>query len=90
MLNSGKHIEYFAFLYNYIAGDFLKSITVNMHNDGTTIPVQFYSACEAHVQEPILRHTNDSVFHQILFVIDGTGVFEFEDKSFEIKKALPF
>ncbi len=64
----------------------MKSITVNIHNNGATLPVQFYSACEAHIQEPILRHTNDSVFHQILFVIDGTGIFEFDDKSFEIKK----
>ena len=68
----------------------MKSITVNMHNDSDAIPVQFYSACEAHIQEPIVRHTNDSVFHQIMFVIDGTGIFEFEDKSFEIKKGSAF
>ena len=54
------------------------------------LPIYFFTACSHHLQENINRPNGASLFHQVMFVVDGTGILKCDSHSFELKKGCAF
>lgn len=53
-------------------------------------PVYFYTACDCYEQETVRRPNGISHFHQLLFILGGTGMLKHGTNSYELKRGSAF
>jgi AraC-like DNA-binding protein len=54
------------------------------------LPIPFYTVCDHYQQETMRRPNGASAFHQILLVLDGTGILKCKGKTYPLKRGCAF
>ena len=62
----------------------------NLLSESKRLPVYFYTACVHYPQKTVLRPHGARSFHQILFVVEGTGILRCQGQTFPLKRGSAF
>lgn len=62
----------------------------NISKTGKDLPIYFYTACNRHPQESIIRPDGNLNFYQILFIVEGSGILKHGESIYKLKKGSAF
>ena len=62
----------------------------NISESSKILPIYFHAAGDKYIQETVKRPKGISYFHQLLFVLDGSGILKHGGKTYELKKDCAF
>ncbi len=62
----------------------------NISENDKALPICFYTVCDKHLQEYIIRPAGSLTFSQILFIVEGNGILKCGGHTYELKKGSAF
>ena len=62
----------------------------NLLPESKPLPAYFFTACAYHKQENVYRPKGARSFHQIMFVVEGTGILRCQGQTYSLKKGNAF
>ena len=62
----------------------------NLLSESRLLPVYFFTACTHYIQKTVIRPKGAKNFHQILFVVEGTGILRCQGQTYPLKKGSAF
>ena len=69
----------------------MNPITINILPENfKPLPIYFHTVCSRYNQDTMDRAEGVKDFHQILIVVDGKGILQYNNQTFELKKGCGF